>query len=475
AAASTPAANACTPEEAAQQSSAALQSLEAEINQCVSTPPPVPAATGPVCHVDLASRPLNQALAEMMRAEGMTPAQIAGVWTAVQRRVATSYGEFYNTIGAIQRAVYGLLSVAESFERVGGAVAAVGVTMRTTAASYLAAQLPALHAQIKRQITAAAIAAIQDELHRSLACLADQVEAAVGNALPASAFGAVDLTTGTSREVRYRVTSQCAAYRTAVQTAMEAVAGTTFRPFLTGDAGGLHMEMLTSADHATRSAAAGTTLDAGHLHMSGANAADTQSMAWDVYQMQATSNNGNQLVQNMVAGTGQNFDVVMTAVNNSPTTSYDAFINNEVDLADIHAERSLPLPNTSTHPQAQESVYAHFMHERQFDATHAGVNMTAINAKQQSLEVQRVQLVADRAALPARVQTALGGGAVAPPLTAAETAQATAWTTRATTWNAARVANDAAFSARFTAAHSYAIDQENAYNRERGFDDARPH
>jgi len=211
------------------------------------------------------------------------------------------------------------------------------------------------------------------------------------------------------------------------------------------------------------------------LLTAGKSLADVQSMAWDVYQMQATSNNGNQLVQNMVAGTGQNFDVVMTAVNNSPTTSYDAFINNEVDLADIHAERSLPLPNTATHPQAQESVYAHFLHERQFDATHAGTNMTAINTQQQALEAQRVQLLADRAALPARVQTALGGGAVAPPLTAAETAQATAWTTRATTWNAARVANDAAFNARFTAAHSYAIDQENAYNRERGFDDARPH
>jgi hypothetical protein len=55
------------------------------------------------------------------------------------------------------------------------------------------------------------------------------------------------------------------------------------------------------------------------------------------------------------------------------------------------------------------------------------------------------------------------------------TAVASAWGTRAVNWQNAKNANDAAFSARFLPAHSYAIDQENAYNRERGFDDSRPH
>src|ERR1041385_3839207 len=59
--------------------------------------------------------------------------------------------------------------------------------------------------------------------------------------------------------------------------------------------------------------------------------------------------------------------------------------------------------------QSQESVYAHFMHERQFDATHSGANMTAIATQAQTLETQRLQLIADRNALPARVQTALNG------------------------------------------------------------------
>jgi hypothetical protein len=165
----------------------------------------------------------------------------------------------------------------------------------------------------------------------------------------------------------------------------------------------------------------------------------------------------------------------MTAVNASPTVSYDAFISNEVDLADIHAERNIPLPSTSNHPQSQESVYAHFMHERQYDATHSGANMTVIAAQAQALEAQRQQLIADHNALPASVQTALNGGAVAPPLTPAEVAQANAWGTRAVAWQNAKNANDAAFNARFLPAHSYAIDQENASNRERGFDDARPH
>jgi hypothetical protein len=77
-------------------------------------------------------------------------------------------------------------------------------------------------------------------LHRTVPCLADHVKAAVDGKLPQSSFGAIDLTSGTSREVRFRVTSQCATYRTAVQTAMQTVAGMTFRPFITGDAGGLH-------------------------------------------------------------------------------------------------------------------------------------------------------------------------------------------------------------------------------------------
>jgi hypothetical protein len=165
----------------------------------------------------------------------------------------------------------------------------------------------------------------------------------------------------------------------------------------------------------------------------------------------------------------------MTAVNASPTVSYDAFISNEVDLADIHAERNLPLPGTSNHPQSQDSVYAHFMHERQYDATHSGTNMTTIAAQARVLETQRVQLVADHNALPARVQTALNGGVVNPPLSAAEAAQANAWGTRAMNWQNAKTANDAAFNARFLPAHRYAIDQENAYNREQGFDDTRPH
>jgi hypothetical protein len=101
--------------------------------------------------------------------------------------------------------------------------------------------------------------------------------------------------------------------------------------------------------------------------------------------------------------------------------------------------------------------------------------MTVIAAQAQALEAQRQQLITDHNALPARVQTALNGGAVAPPLTPAEVAQANAWGTRAVAWQNAKNANDAAFNARFLPAHSYAIDQENASNRERGFDDARPH
>jgi len=248
-----------------------------------------------------------------------------------------------------------------------------------------------------------------------------------------------------------------------------------FQPFITGDATGLKMDMLTAADHTTRMAGAGTTIDADHLHMDGANAADTQAMAWDVYQMQATSNLGHELVHDMIAGTGQSFDIVMHAVNTSPTVSYDAFINNQVDIGDIHGEATVAPAGGSAHPQSQESVYAHFLYERRYDATHAATDITTIAATQATLETQRLALVAEQAALPVRIVTVLGGGTVAPPLTAAETAVATAFVTKVNTWNAARAANDAVFDARFNPAHAYGIDQENAYNRERGFDDTRPH
>ncbi|HEX4423028.1 MAG TPA: hypothetical protein VH165_34160 [Kofleriaceae bacterium] len=411
----------------------------------------------------------------IMQAEGMTAAQISTAWSAVQRRIASSYGSFYDTIGLVQRSIYGFLQSAEALEHTGGTVAAAGAIMRSTATAFLTAELPALHELIKQQITTAAVDAIQDALQRTVPCLDQQVKAAVDGALPASGFGTINLATGTSREIRFRVTSQFAAYRAAVQTALQTMAGTTFQPIVTGNATGLHMEMLTAGDHATRMASAGTSIDANHLHMTGGNAADVQSMAWDVYQMQATSNNGNQLVTNMVSGTGQHFDVVMKAVNASPTTSYDAFINNEVDIADIHGEATVPAAGSASHPQAQESVYAHFLHERQYDATHAATDMTTIRTQAQTLETQRVQLTTDLTALPARIQTVLHGGTVTPPLNPAETTQATAWATRATTWQTAQTANQAAFNGRFNPAHSYAIDQENAYNRERGFDDARPH
>ncbi len=141
----------------------------------------------------------------------------------------------------------------------------------------------------------------------------------------------------------------------------------------------------------------------------------------------------------------------------------------------VSPEAAVPAAGTTTHPQSQESGYAHLLHERRYDATHQATDITAIAAQQTALETQRLQLVADQAALPARVQAALAGTAVVPPLTAAETIAATTFVNRVNTWTAARAANDAAFTARFTPAHSAAIDQENAYNRERGFDDARPH
>jgi uncharacterized protein DUF4157 len=469
------AANMCTADDANRQAEAALQTLQLQINQCVAVPPPAPAPPGPVCAVTLSSRPLNQALTEVMQAEGMTAAQIATVWSAVQRRVASSYGSFYDTIGTLQRTIYTFLQSAEGFEHAGGTVAQADAAMRVTATAFLAGELPRIHEQIKQQVANAAVDAIQHELHRTVPCLHEQVKAAVDGALPQSAFGTIDFTTGTSREIRFRVTSQFAVYRTAVQAAMQTMASTTVQPIVTGNASGIHMEMLTAGDHASRVTTAGSAIDAGHLHMSGGNAADVQSMAWDVYQMQATSNNANQLVTSMVAGAGQHFDVVLKAVNASPTTSYDAFINNEVDLADIHGEHTIPTAGSTSHPQAQESVYAHFLHERQYDATHSAADMTAVQAQAQTLETQRVQLTNDFAALPVRIQTVLHGGTVTPPLTPAETTHASAWATRATTWQATQAANAAAFNSRFNPAHSHAIDQENAYNRERGFDDARPH
>ena len=99
----------CTPEEAQSRADETLQSIQSQIDQCVSEPIPPPAQGGVACTVDLTSRPLNEALSELMRAEGMTPPQISAVWTEVQRRVAASYGELYDASGRVQRSVASLL------------------------------------------------------------------------------------------------------------------------------------------------------------------------------------------------------------------------------------------------------------------------------------------------------------------------------------------------------------------------------
>jgi hypothetical protein len=120
-------------------------------------------------------------------------------------------------------------------------------------------------------------------------------------------------------------------------------------------------------------------------------------------------------------------------------------------------------------------VYSHFLHEPYYDATHAATDMTALAAQGQALETERLALQAQFTAFPANVQTALQGGVAAPPLTPPQTAAATAFAAAFTSWQTRQTAHQAAFDARFVPAHSEGIDRENDFNRERGFDDTRPH
>jgi hypothetical protein len=481
---STPAASStdapmCTPEDEAHhqlQCTTALEEARAAAGVCEADVPP-PAPAGPVCEVDLTSRPFNEVLSELMADQGMDPGAIAASWQGVQRTTATAYGEFFNTVGAFQRAIASFMAAVNA--AAGAGATAVADSLRGAASSLLTAAQAALERNLRARVATAATSAIQDALSANIPCLADQVDAALTGALVLPALGPVDLATGTPQEINLRVTTAFHTYRQGVQAAMESVAATAFRPYITGDARGLHLEMLTEADQtarvATDNAAPGNaTIDAGHLHAESADAANLQSMAWDLYQYQTTSNDGASLLGDIVSGDGMNFDIRMVAVSGSATTSYDAFVNNEVDLADIHAEHEVPPVGYSGDPQSQQSVYAHFMHERHYDATHSGTDMTTIAAAFQTLDAQRVTLAAQFNGFPANLQAALNGNPPVPALTPAQTATGQAYVAAVNAFNGAWNANQAAFDARFNAAHAHAITQENAFNEERGYQQRAP-
>ena len=125
-------------------------------------------------------------------------------------------------------------------------------------------------------------------------------------------------------------------------------------------------------------------------------------------------------------------------------------------------------------PQSQQSVYAHFMHERYYDATHSGNDMSTIAQTYRTLDTRRTQLANQYNGFPANLQAALNNQPVNPPLTPQQTATGQAYVQAVNAFNAAWTANENAFHARFDAAHSYAIDRENEFNEERGYD-TRPH
>ncbi|HUH01211.1 MAG TPA: DUF4157 domain-containing protein [Kofleriaceae bacterium] len=464
----------CSPEDEAQHQlvcEAALDEAQGSAGVCLDEGPAVEPA-GPACNIDLSSRPFNEVLSELMADQGMEAGAITTAWEAVQRSTASAYGELFDRVGGFQRAMDSFLNAVAAAEAAGATSAAT--SFRSAANTVLGVATVALEQTVRTRIATAATSAIQNAISANIACLPDQIDAALTGALVLPALGPLDLTTGTARDVRLRLTTAFHTYRQTAQAALEGVAATVFRPYITGDARGLHLEMLTDADQTARVAqdnagAGNATLDAGHLHAESANAVNLQSMAWDLYQYQATSNDGAELVGNIVAGTNMNFDIRMIAVSGSATVNYDSFVGNEVDLADIHAEHDVPPHGHTGDPQSQQSVYAHFMHERYYDATHSGDDMTTIAANFQTLDAQRTMLQTQFNGFPANVQAALQGSPPTPPLTPAEVATAQAYANAVTAFNQAWTNNQNAFDARFNAAHTYAIEHENEFNEERGY------
>ncbi len=441
-----------------------------------------------VCEIPQVSRPLDQIMGEAMRGRGADQTGVDNAWGSVQRETAAAYGRYFEDSGAAQRSVYSMLDAADTLD---GLMPGMGSILRSAALATVQVQLQSLRAQAIDSVVASTMGNLSPDQSIDDPCLEAQIRAQVEAQFAANAFDPSTIS-GSSQDIRFALTSGFDAQRTAVQRSMEGMAGTRFQQYVTGDANGLHMEMLTQSDYdarLTRDEGTGAArMDAGHLHATGvagngvtANE-NMQTMLRDMYHLQTTSNVGRELTGQLVSGQGQNFDTRYIAGNTNPAVDGDSFLNNRVDVADLHDPNMVPNrvaragDRGPIDVQSTGSAYVHFMAERQYDAQNSATDMGTIEANETAFEAQRTTLQTRQttlqtqfSALSAADQAAINSGTGAlSPAGQAWVASATTFQTDLTTFQTGYQAHTNAFNNRFRPSHAHGIQMENAYNREQG-------
>jgi hypothetical protein len=441
-----------------------------------------------VCEIEPASRPLDQVMSEAMKARGADQDAITAAWTEVQRGSAAAYGDYFNAIGEAQRDIYKMLDNADLVSSISPAL---GSALRATAAQTLQLKMDVIRGQVIDSVVTSAMCNLGSEQCEVDPCLESQLRAQVEAQFAAQAFQPSQIS-GSSQDIRFAFTTGLDGQRLAVQRALEGMSGTTFQPYIRGDATGLQMTMMTQSDYGAQvkkdEATGMAQVDAGHLHATGVAAngntanENMQIMLRDMYTIQSTSNVGRTLTEQLVAGTGQQFDTRFVADNLSADVDGDSFLNDRVDVHDLHDPGMVP--NRVATPgargpidvQSTGSAYVHFMAERQDDAQNNPTDTATIQAndaallrQSQVLDGQRLALLASLAKLaPAEQASIQAGGGATTPDGRVFLAAAVAWNTAFATWQANQQAHLASFNNRFNQAHAHGLASENAYNREQG-------
>ena len=433
----------------------------------------------PVCEVEPVSRDLQAGLSEELQAAGADQATIDLVWEEVQRATAASFGTFYDALGGVQRQAASAMDLADAMD---GVFPGAGIMVRGELAGLLQQQSDQLAADVLSAIVEASVLNFEGATGIEDPCLADQIRAWLEGQLPASTLGGIDFTGADTNAMRLAITTGFATYREAMQAAVEGIADAPFAMYISGDASGLSMEMLTQSDFDARvaadDAAGNPTVDAGHFHATagdGAGAEELQTMLGDIYAMQTTSNAGHDLMDAAVQGNGVNFDMNLIAVSGDADTDFDSFLLNTVDIADIHTAPETGNAGRANHPQSRESVYAHFIAERLHDAQNnadsVAVRWADIQTRQAALQARQNALTPAQSAI---ANALYSGNPVPGGAAAADVAVAQSFVNDLRTWETDRAQVLADQTARFPASHDHGIDIENDLNAERGYR-TRPH
>jgi hypothetical protein len=431
-------------------------------------------ANPPARTADAPSGPSFQdRITTLMTGAGAAPTAVTTVWPAIQRGIAAAATRALEDVNATQRTTLEMLSVAARLEELGAADE--GGSLRAHLETWLWGRLLTIEAETRDRIVTSTMTAIQSGGAGTQGVQEAQVRTAVEEAI---AYDRIRTGFGTRaglEQIRLTLRRQLieafTTYRTGMTDAFQAAAGVTFGAFFTADDTGVHRELLTPADLATRRAAATTSVDAGHLHIRGQTTDLVQQMLGQIYDLQATSFIAHRLVQHMIAGQAggrtQHRDVTLEAVSSTtPMVLGDSFASNLVDPQEFASLNQPARPEGM--PVGASAGYAHVLSERQYDAINIEASREELDRAARDLQTD-FQALIDHPDCPAHLRSALLSSTAAGARMNEEDLAFIQRVRPGFAANATRVSQ--LLGERFALAHQAAVEFERAYYNEQGLEE----